>query len=205
MKKVVLLGDSIRLMGYGEPVAKSLSEDFEVWQPSENCRHAQHTLRGLFDWREDLNGADIIHWNNGHWDLCDLFGDGNFTPIDRYVEEMVRIATLLKARAKTVIFATTTPVRPENRYNKNSDVERFNQELIPRLKEMGIVINDLYTPLSRDIPRYICSDLIHLSEEGTALCAQYVEDAIRAAAKALSEEAPEVVSTEGPNESGAPI
>ena len=205
MKKVILLGDSIRMMGYGDAVAQALSEDFQVWQPSENCRYAQHTLRGLFDWRENLNGADIVHWNNGHWDLCNLFGDGNFTPIDRYVEEMVRIATLLKAQAKTVIFATTTPVRPENRYNKNSDVERYNQALIPRLKEMGIEINDLYTPLSRDIPRYICNDLIHLSEEGISLCAQYVEQAIRAAAKNLPEEDPEIAAAEGSGESGAPI
>ena len=117
MQKVVLLGDSIRLIGYGSPVEKALSDVFEVWQPEHNCRFAKYTLRGLWEWQKELADADVIHWNNGLWDVCDLFGDGSFTPIEQYVEEMVRLAKLLLQRAPAVIFATTTPVRPENPYN----------------------------------------------------------------------------------------
>ena len=188
-KKIVLLGDSIRLMGYGKLVEERLSEDFKIWQPDTNCRFAKHTLRGLWDWRGDIAGADVVHWNNGLWDTCTLFGDGCFTPIDTYVEEVTRLARLLKERARVVIFATTTPVRYDNAQNKNSIIEEYNAAVIPALSEMGVVINDLYTPMASDVNRYICDDKIHLSEDGIALAADMVESIIRREAARLADTA----------------
>ena len=186
MKKVVLLGDSIRLLGYGARTAELLKDEFTVWQPEDNCRWAQYTLRGLFDWAADIEGADIIHWNNGHWDLCELYGDGNFTPAERYVELMVRIAKLLQQRAKTVIFATTTPVRPENPYNRNEEVCRYNALVTEELKKLGVVINDLHALTVTDINTNIREDdLIHLTDEGIELCAAQVAAVIRAEAAKL--------------------
>ena len=185
MKKIVLIGDSIRMIGYGTPVAERLSDEFEVWQPNDNCRFAKYTLRGLWDWQDGIKGADIIHWNNGLWDVCELYGDGEFTPIDEYVDIMLRLARLFKKRASTVIFATTTPVRAENPHNKNSTIEAYNSALIPKLQEMGIVINDLYSPLSEDINRYISDDMIHLSEDGIRVAAELVENVIRREADKL--------------------
>ena len=187
MKKIVLIGDSIRMIGYGTPVAERLSDEFEVWQPDDNCRFASYTLRGLWDWQDGIRGADVIHWNNGLWDICHLFGDGEFTPIDEYVQTMLRIARLLKERASTVIFATTTPVRPENVHNKNEVIEAYNNALVPKLQEMGVVINDLYTPIAKDVYRFICDDTIHLSDEGITLSAQLVEAVIRQEADKLTD------------------
>lgn len=34
--KITLLGDSIRLIGYGTVVPQLLGEEFEVFQPSDN-------------------------------------------------------------------------------------------------------------------------------------------------------------------------
>ena len=77
MKKVVLLGDSIRLIGYGPKIPELLGSDYQVWQSEDNCRFVKYTLRCLFDWREDIKDADIIHWNNGLWDTSTgLFDDG---------------------------------------------------------------------------------------------------------------------------------
>ncbi|MBQ7343377.1 MAG: hypothetical protein IJW53_01280 [Clostridia bacterium] len=188
MKKVVLIGDSIREIGYGNPVAERLSDEFEVWQPNDNCRYAKYTLHGLWDWQEDLRNVDIIHWNNGLWDVSDLFGDGAFTPLDEYLQIMLRIARLFKQRASTVIFATTTPVRPENTLNENEVIKAYNDALVPRLKEMGVVINDLYTPLAEDLYRFICDDTIHLSEDGIAVATDLVEDVIRREAKKITKE-----------------
>jgi hypothetical protein len=185
MKKVVLLGDSIRLIGYGTPVAERLSSEFEIWQPEDNCRFAQYTLRGLWEWKDSIKGADIIHWNNGLWDVCEIFGDGSFTPIDEYVDTMVRIARLLKERAGKVIFATTTPVRPDNPHNKNEVIAAYNEALVPKLLEMGIAINDLYTPLVSDLYKYISEDKIHLSDDGIALCTDMVEAVIRREAEGI--------------------
>ena len=205
MKKIVLIGDSIRMIGYGNPVAERLADEFEVWQPDDNWRFAKYTLRGLWDWQDGIKNADIIHWNNGLWDVCSLFGDGEFTPLDEYVEIMLRLAKLFKQRARTVIFATTTPVRPENLHNKNDVIAAYNEALVPKLKEMGIIINDLYTPLSKDVYKYICDDTIHLSNEGISVAADMVEAVIRNEAAKLGNNDAVKRNEENTASIGAPV
>ena len=124
-KKVVLLGDSIRLWGYGTKVPELLSEEYDVVQPEDNCRFTKYTLRGLFDWGELLQGADIIHWNNGLWDATELFGDGTFTTEEEYIRDATRIARILKKITPKVIFATTTPVWDEFEYTHTDKTIRF--------------------------------------------------------------------------------
>ena len=133
-KKVVLLGDSIRLWGYGTRVPEMLGDDYEVFQPEDNCRFVKYTLRGLFDWQDILKDADIIHWNNGLWDCTEIFDDGLFTSEEEYTENMLRVATLLKKITPNVIFATTTPVWDEFEWTHNDKIERFNELIVPRLK-----------------------------------------------------------------------
>ena len=184
MKKVVLLGDSIRMVGYGPLVPALLGSDYSVWQPEDNCRFVKYTLRGLFEWRAEIAGADIIHWNNGLWDTSTgLFDDGGkpFTDEEEYVKNMLRVAKELLKIAPRVIFATTTPVRPDYEYNNNAVIERYNQVLVPQFRAMGLEINDLHTPIAADVYRYIRqTDKIHLSDEGAQLCAEQVARAIRA-------------------------
>ena len=182
MKKVTLLGDSIRLVGYGTVVPQMLGEEYEVYQPDDNCRFVKYTLRMLFDLKDKIEGSDIIHWNNGLWDISTrLFGDGLvFTSEEEYVTNMLRVATLLKKMGKRIIFATTTPCHPENEYNDNSVIARYNEIIVPKLQEMGIEINDLNAIVSQDILKYIREDdKIHLTEEGIEVCAKQVVKVIK--------------------------
>lgn len=181
MKRVTLLGDSIRQIGYGKKVPELLGEDYEVFQPEENCRFVKHTLRMLFDYREQIKGSDVIHWNNGHWDIVTgLFEDGlPFTSEEEYVENMLRVAKELKKLGKRVIFATITPVHDEYVYNKNSVIRRYNEIIVPKLQEIGVEINDLYSLVNQDVYKYICEDKIHLSPEGIDLCARQIVKAIK--------------------------
>ena len=98
MKKVTLLGDSIRQIGYGTKVPELLGEEYEVFQPEDNCRYVKYTLRMLFDFKAQIEGSDIIHWNNGLWDTCtNLYDDGKpFSNEEEYVENMLRVAKELK-------------------------------------------------------------------------------------------------------------
>ena len=203
MIKVVLLGDSIRAAGYGNVVPELLGEEYEVYQPNVNGRNAKYTLRCLFDYASQMAGSRIVHWNNGLWDICNLFGDGTFSTEDEYVTTMLRIADILLSRYDKVIFATTTPVSPQNIYNDNEDIRRFNALIVPKLQEKGVIINDLYTPVATDIEKYICEDLIHLSQAGVELCAGLVADAVRQAAKMLPTVTEERVLKE--KETGAPV
>ena len=179
-KKIVLLGDSIRLWGYGTKVPTLLGDNYEVAQPEDNCRFVKYTLRGLFDWQDIIKDADIIHWNNGLWDCTEIFEDGLFTSEEEYIENMLRVATLLKKITPNVIFATTTPVWDEFEWTHNDKIKRFNEIIVPRLQEIGIKINDLHSAVSKDIHKYIKEcDKIHLSDEGIDLCAKMVVDAIK--------------------------
>lgn len=181
MKKIILLGDSIRLIGYGKKVPELLGENYEVWQPTDNCRFAQYTLRMLFDYRKELEGADIIHWNNGLWDACDLFDDGSFTPLETYAETILRIAGILKKYAKKVIFATTTPVDPANVHDHNETIARYNAFVVPKLQEIGVMIDDLNSVVLPHIDTYIREDKLHLSDAGIDACATAVVESIKKA------------------------
>lgn len=206
MIKVTLLGDSIRQLGYGTLVSELLGDDFEVYQPNDNCRFAKYTLRGVFDWTPAMEGTRIVHWNNGLWDICDLFGDGAFTSEEEYVENMLRIADILTSRYEKVIFATTTPVTERNEYNKNSVIERYNNLIVPLLEKKGIIINDLYSLLSKDIDKYIRQDdNIHLSEAGIEVCSRQVADIIQKVSETLSDKSTEASASAEETLTGLPV
>lgn len=181
MKKIVLLGDSIRLIGYGKKVEEMLRPECEVWQSQDNCRFAKYTLRMLFDNQEEIKGADVIHWNNGLWDACDIFGDGPFTPLEEYVDNMLRIADILLKYGKKIIFATTTPTHPDYPYHKLERIKLYNDTLVPLLQKKGIIINDLFTAMVNHRIDGICEDQIHLNEYGIAICATQVLEKIQEA------------------------
>ena len=50
--------------------------------------------------------------------------------------------------------------------------------VVPKLKELGVQINDLYAIVADDIQGNICDDLIHLSPKGIELCAKQVAEMI---------------------------
>ena len=114
MKKTVFLGDSILLQGYGTVIEDRLADVCTCWQPPRNGCFTANTLRLIHDCRKQIEGADVIHFNNGLWDAChlfdDLYNDGIFTPDEDYVRAVCRLARILSHMGKTVIFATTTPV-----------------------------------------------------------------------------------------------
>jgi lysophospholipase L1-like esterase len=178
MKKIILLGDSIRL-SYGNRVRELLGEGYTVWQPEDNCRFAAYTLRMLFDYKAQLEGADVIHFNCGLWDMCDLFGDGPFTPLEVYVEQMVRIAKILKTYAPVVIFATTTPPSPKMWGHDLDRVRAYNAAAMAALEPLGILFDDLFTPVAEDIDRMISEDFLHASPYGVEILANRVADCIK--------------------------
>ena len=180
MYKITLIGDSIRQIGYGTKVPEMLGEEFEVYQPKENCRFSKHTLRGVTcEWAKDINGSDIVHWNNGLWDVLD-YGFGVFTPEEEYIANMLKIAEILQSRAKKVIFATITPVTENYKHSNVEIIRRYNEIIVPELQKRGVIINDLYTTVWNNIDEYIRKDdNIHLTEVGIDACAKQVCDIIK--------------------------
>ena len=178
MKKIILLGDSIRL-SYQNRVSELLGSDYTVWGPDDNGRFASYTLRMLYDYREVLKGADLIHFNCGLWDMCDLFGDGPFTPMEVYVDQMVRIAKILKTYAPVVVFAATTPPSPKMWGHDIQRVRAYNAAVMAALEPLGILFDDLFTPVAEDIDRMISEDYLHASPYGVEVLANRVADYVK--------------------------
>ncbi len=177
--KIMLLGDSIRL-GYQDRVKEKLGDAFEVYAPEDNCRFVRYAMFCLPDYLRDCPDPVLIHFNNGLWDTQHRFaGQGPFTAPLRYIEDLEKMAGLLKAVTPRVIYATTTPVNPKNPEQSNDTIAHFNALAVPAMRDMGLEINDLHAVISQDIPRYICDDLTHLTEAGKEACACQVVQSIK--------------------------
>ncbi len=201
--KITLIGDSIRQQ-YAPRVRELLGDGYEVFWPEENCRFAKYVLRGVFDWSRFMAGSDVVHFNVGLWDMCDLFGDGSFSTEEEYVSNVMRIIDNLEGKYKKIIFATTTPVLPTNKFYRQGVTERFNSIIVPRLLERGVIINDLYTPLGADKERYLSEDGVHLSGEGIELAASMVAESVRALEDGSSTEGADSPS-QATDTTGAPV
>ena len=182
--KIVVLGDSIR-MGYAPEVEKYfINKGYDFYQPQDNCRFMKYLLRVLFDDRDRIKDADVIQFNAGHWDICQLYEDKlPFSSKEEFKENLIRVINILLKITPKVIFATTTPVRLENPYNDNKVIDEYNQIAVDIVKQYGIKVNDLNSLLKKDIYKYICDDNIHLSEEGIAECKKqtirFIEEALK--------------------------
>lgn len=198
MKNVLLIGDSIRFgatsnpeyktadsPGYGVYVAEMLKGKANVYAPDDNCRFAQYTLRYLYDWAKDIEceKIDVVHWNNGLWDVLRINGDEPLTPVDVYELMLGRVCKMIKKifpNAK-IIFALSTAVveewaRPDF-MRFNSDIEKYNEAAKRVLEKMGVTINDLYT-VSAAFDNSLHADFVHFNEEGSKILADAVIEKI---------------------------
>lgn len=189
MKNIFLIGDSIRFGaigsdGYGMHVKEKLEGIANVYAPNDNCRFASYTLRYLHEWANQVEKEkiDIVHWNNGLWDVLRLFGDDPFTDIESYGIMLRRVYNRIKflfPNAK-IIFALSTSVieewaNPEFfRYNK--DIEQYNEKAKEVMNELGVEVNDLYS-LSKSFDNSLHSDWVHFGTEGSKILADKVIEA----------------------------
>ena len=187
MKEVLLLGDSIR-QAYQSGVVERLSGIANVSAPGENCRFAAYTLNSL-RWRlPGFPKPDVIHWNNGLWDLAILYGGTEcFTTLDNYMDAIKKTLEQLRKTGAQIIFATTTPCHPDKgsynptmpSYTRNADVERYNAAVVDFMEKENIPINDLWSVVYPHIFEYISEDLIHPNDAGKAALADAVADKIK--------------------------
>jgi len=194
MKNIFLIGDSIRYgstagnsPGYGVYVKEMLAGKAHVYAPNENCRFVQYTQRYLHEWVKEIDreSIDVVHWNNGLWDLLHIEGDDAFTDLDTYVHLLRRVhkricCTFPNAR---VIFALNTAVieslaKPDFiRYN--AEIEAYNAAAAALMTELGVEINDLYA-VTKDMGPDLHADWVHYNEEGSKILAQKVVEKIMA-------------------------
>lgn len=175
MKKVLLIGDSIRI-SYQESVMKKLAKAAEVTGPKDNCRFAKYTLWCIKDWLND--DIDVIHWNNGIWDIHHRNESKTFSSLEDYVRDLNEILSIMKKTNAKIIWASTTSVAKECIDCDNDEIDKFNQAAINLMKKNSVVINDLNALVKNSNINLLKEDGLHLNEIGIEICAQNVSDII---------------------------
>lgn len=179
--KIVLFGDSQRqtFCGYGKIVEETLrKEGHEVFQPEDNSRFSKYLLRQIADFRKDIEDADIIHFNTGHWDVGVMFksDDEPFTSLEEYLANMRRIVAEFKLITPHLIFATTSPVKEGHINETNEMIEKYNKAAIELMNELGVRVDDLYSVVLPELEETIKGkpDCVHQTEKGKELQAKQV-------------------------------
>jgi isoamyl acetate esterase len=191
MKRVVLIGDSIR-MGYQDTVRQMLEatlgeQNVSVWVPDENGGDSRNVLAHLDDWIF-AQQPTVLHINCGLHDIKRPFDAGALTiPLDQYEANVREILDQVVhgPMACQVIWATTTPVneawhharKPFDRFE--DDVRDYNAVAVGVAQDLGVPVNDLFALVmgsGRD--KYLVPDGVHLTGTGYRLLGQAVADVI---------------------------
>ncbi len=188
MKKVFLLGDSIR-MGYDDFVRDLLKGTAEVYYPADNGRFAGYTYVCIPQWKNlagDPNEVNVVHWNSGHWDCAHFCGDSEpYSTVEEYAVWLRRVHNCIRRNfpAAQVIFATTTGIAP-GRYAQMSsprsddEIAAYNKAALQVMAELNVPVNDLAS-YAAGFPIEYYADEVHFTDTGSRLLAGMVADRIR--------------------------
>ena len=190
MKKVVLLGDSIREW-YTKYVQELLKDKCEVISLlGENGRFTYYSLFQLSSILKEHGKVDLVHFNNGYWDMDVMpFLNRTIFSLEEYKHGLKRIIELARAAGAELIFATTTPLPSSGKAKDNTGtgvsfefeqekVKDFNNAALELMKEENIEVNDLYAVCKQDKNFYKCEDNLHHTDEGNRILAQHVAASI---------------------------
>ena len=180
MKKVIMIGDSIR-MGYQSYVQKALADLAEVWTPEINGGDSRNVLAHLNTWLE-IAQPDIVHIYCGLHDLKTPFDTGvPAVPIPEYRLNVQAILNQLIQVVPHVLWATTTPVNTHWHHaikgfdRFEDDVVDYNRSVHAIARTLEVPVNDLYkTVMTAGRDQLLLPDGVHFTAEGYALLAEQV-------------------------------
>lgn len=182
--RVLIIGDSIS--AYASDVQQMLSPGFEVTR-YENARWTTWLLENKLDAWLLAKRWDIIHWNNGLWDVLHHPTSNAIQTSAASYETNLR-AIIWRMRATNpqarIIFATSTPVpselAPGQPIRQNSDVVHYNAIARDVMMGEGVAINDLYSLALSRLGDWQNPKDVHFCSEGQRALAHQVAGAIRA-------------------------
>ena len=186
MKKVILLGDSIREW-YTLLVRDILADKVEIiWQPHDNGRFAAYSYAQLSGLLKEHGKVDLVHFNTGYWDMNTVpFLDEYTFPPEEYTFYLKKIIRLTRAAGAKPVFATTTPLPGvvTAKDNTGTDVDfsfesdnvlTYNEAALKLMKEENVPVNDLYSICKKHKNYYKCEDNLHHTPEGNQVLAEAV-------------------------------
>ena len=190
MKRVLLLGDSIR-MSYDTKVKELLKDEYEVVYSEDNGRFAAYTLWQLNQYYKNEGKFDLVHWNNGYWDMnIEAPMKEAIHPLEEYLAVCGRLIRLMKQQGSKIVYATTTPIFEDGESLDNTGtgatinyrnewVLTYNKAACELMEKENIPVNDLYSLCLKGPKYYKSEDMLHLTEEGYWAIANQTADCIR--------------------------
>ena len=190
MKRVLLLGDSIR-MGYDTKVKELLKDEYEVVYSGDNGRFTAYTLWQLNQYYKNEGKFDLVHWNNGYWDMnIEAPMKEAIHPLEEYLAVCGRLIRLMKQQGSKIVYATTTPIFEDGESLDNSGtgatinyrnewVLTYNRAACELMEKENIPVNDLYSLCLKGPKYYKSEDMLHLTEKGYWAIANQTADCIR--------------------------
>ena len=187
MKKIFLIGDSIRLgahdePGYGQILKEMLKEKAEVFYSDDNSRFAQYTLRYLHEWAKkvETDKIELVLWNNGLWDTLRLTGENEpQTPFEQYLYYLKRVYDRIKyifPNAKVIFLGSTNVINelaPPDSTRDNEEIKKYNSGAEKLMNELGERYFDLF-PTAEKIPVEMRTDWVHYKAEGSQIFAEEI-------------------------------
>lgn len=186
MKKVILIGDSIR-MGYQETVRNLLADCADVWGPEQNGGNSENVGAHLDEWVISRR-PDIVHLNCGLHDLRKDFGRHTAAvPLEQYEENIRNILSRLQTNTNAVvIWASTTPVNEKWHHatkgfdRLEADVAAYNACAQRVAGALNVAVNDLFSVIqSAGCDRILCEDGVHFKPEGSAILGKSAAEFIK--------------------------
>ena len=185
MKKVLLLGDSIR-MGYDDYVKDLLGGECEVYyDPEDNGRFSAYTLWQMNQFFKHFGHFDVVHWNNGYWDMnIEAPMTTAMHPVDEYVHYLRRILGEIRRNGAVPVFATTTPILSAGQAadisGTGADSINYNNDWVVAYNEAALAVMQEEVPASILIAEAILEDGRSTSELATsasyAVYGEYLEE-----------------------------
>lgn len=182
LPRVLLIGDSIS-QGYTIEVRRLLNGKANVHRPPTNCGSTSSGIANIDKWLA-TGGSDkwdVIHFNWGLHDIKYLKSGRQNVPPANYEKNLETLVRKMKAKAKTLIFATTTPIPEKQRHadpRKQEDVAAYNEIARRVMKANGVRINDLNAAITPDLAKYAIKEDVHFTSAGGRVLAQFVAEAI---------------------------
>jgi hypothetical protein len=168
LPSVLLIGDSIS-MGYTLPVRHLLEGKANVHRIPENGGPTTNGLANLQHW---LGGEhwDVIHFNWGLHDLKIMPDGKHQVSLQNYQKNLQELVKQLKDTGAKLIWATTTPVPPEEDRLKikrhTADVPRYNAVALEVMQTNQVAVDDLYAFALPRLTQIQQPADVHYSAEG---------------------------------------
>ena len=165
LPKVMLIGDSISI-GYTLPVRRLLAGTANVLRPPENALGTDYILQRLARWL-GKSSYDVVHFNAGLHDIAREGGGGPAVPPGRYRDNLREIVRRLRPVARTLAFATTTPVPAGAAPRATArDVEDYNRIAREVMAAEGVAVNDLHAFILPHLRGAQRPDDVHFTDLG---------------------------------------